>query len=469
MDVAMRLPDLSTNDTVVTVIRWLVEVGQPVKRGQPLVEVQTDKSLVELESVVAGTLRSIARQPGEEASTGEVIATFEAADGSSSAGAQLRAASLDLPEAPAAPASVLPPVPPPSPATTGPARTSFFAANRKARGATTAPASKSDPEVAEAAAYAPAFLLDLYEKMVTVREFEDGVKFLFLEGAMPGTIHQCQGQEATAVGVCSALRGDDFITSTFRGHGHAIAKGVSVESLLFELFGADTGCCRGKGGSMHVGDMDKGMVPGIAIVGGGVPLASGMALAYKMQGKDAVVACFFGDGAVAEGAFHEGVNLAAIWDLPAIFVCENNLYGASTHVERVMRNPRISDRAASYGFRGQTVDGNDVLAVHEATLKAAEECRRGDGPVLLELLTYRRTGHSRRDACHYQPASEREEWARRDPIDRFADALIARGVADRPSLEALRESVIARFQAAVEQAKRQPLPTPEELLTDVFA
>ena len=176
----------------------------------------------------------------------------------------------------------------------------------------------------------PDFLLGLYERMLLIREFEDGIKFLFLEGIMPGTIHQCQGQEATAVGVCAALGSDDFITSTFRGHGHALAKGLCVQELLDELFGATTGCCKGKGGSMHVGNMAKGMVPGIAIVAGGIPVAAGMALAFKMQRSSRVVACFFGDGAVAEGAFHEGVNMAAIWNLPVIFVCENNLYGAST-------------------------------------------------------------------------------------------------------------------------------------------
>src|SRR2546421_1809622 len=177
--------------------------------------------------------------------------------------------------------------------------------------------------------YTREFLLDLFEKLVLIREFEDAVKFLFLEGAMPGTIHQCQGQEATAVGVCSALKADDWITSTFRGHGHALAKGLTLQELLDELFGARTGCCKGKGGSMHVGNMHKGMVPGIAIVAGAIPLAAGMALAFKMQKSAQVVACFFGDGAVAEGAFHEGINMAAPWKLPALFVCENNLYGVS--------------------------------------------------------------------------------------------------------------------------------------------
>ena len=314
-----------------------------------------------------------------------------------------------------------------------------------------------------------AFLLGLYQRIVLIREFEERVKFLFLEGTMPGTIHQCQGQEATAVGVCAALQAGDYITSTFRGHGHALAKGLSVQELLDELFGATTGCCKGKGGSMHMGNMDKGMVPGIAIVAGGIPLAAGMALAFKLQKKPQVVACFFGDGAVAEGAFHEGVNMAAIWNLPVVLVCENNLYGASTHIGKVMKNPKISDRAASYGFRGETVDGNDVLAVLAAAPRAVEECRAGKGPVLLELLTYRRTGHSRRDACHYQPKDEREAWFARDPITRFAEVLLARPDVQQADLDAIKAKIEAEIQAAVVNAQQAPQPTLANLTEDVFA
>ncbi|NCO32563.1 MAG: hypothetical protein AUJ92_18270 [Armatimonadetes bacterium CG2_30_59_28] len=309
------------------------------------------------------------------------------------------------------------------------------------------------------------FRLSLYKRMMLILEFEETVKFLFLEGTMPGTIHQSQGQEATAVGVCAALQPDDWITSTFRGHGHALAKGLTPRELLDELFGAQTGCCKGKGGSMHVGNMSKGMVPGIAIVGGGIPLAAGMALAFQRQKTPQVVACFFGDGAVAEGAFHEGLNMAAIWNLPVIFVCENNLYGASTRVDLVMRNTKISDRAASYGFRGETVDGNDVLAVHEAARRAVEECRSGNGPVLLELLTYRRTGHSRRDPCHYQPKSEREEWFARDPIQRLADTLEL----DDATRKEIRQQCQQTINEAVEQAKHAPQPTAADVSTDVFA
>ena len=317
-------------------------------------------------------------------------------------------------------------------------------------------------------AYGREFLLGLYEKMVLIRQFEEGVKFLFLEGMMPGTIHQCQGQEATAVGVCSALRPDDLITSTFRGHGHALAKGLSVQELLDELFGAATGCCKGKGGSMHVGNLAKGMIPGIAIVGAGIPVAAGMALAFKMQKNARVVACFFGDGAVAEGAFHEGVNMAAIWNLPVVFVCENNLYGASTHISKVMRDTNIARRAACYGIRGQQVDGNDVLAVYEATSTAVEECRAGTGPVLLELLTYRRTGHSRRDACHYQPREEREAWGGRDPIDRLAGVIKDNGFADAATLEEITARTVREFDDAVQIARQAPQPDVRELTTDVL-
>jgi TPP-dependent pyruvate/acetoin dehydrogenase alpha subunit/pyruvate/2-oxoglutarate/acetoin dehydrogenase E1 component len=313
--------------------------------------------------------------------------------------------------------------------------------------------------------YNRTFLLDLYERMTLIREFEDTVKFLFLEGTMPGTIHQCQGQEATAVGVCAALEPSDWITSTFRGHGHALAKGLSPQELLDELFGAQTGCCRGRGGSMHVGNMSKGMVPGIAIVAGGIPLATGMALAFKMRKEPHVVACFFGDGAVAEGAFHEGVNMAAIWGLPVIFVCENNLYGASTRVDLVMKNPRISDRAASYGFRGETVDGNDVLAVYEAARTAVAHCRDGKGPVLLEFLTYRRTGHSRRDPCHYQPKNERDAWAKRDPIERLA-ATLALTPDERETIQARIQKSLGE---AVERAKIARAPNASELTDLVFA
>lgn len=313
------------------------------------------------------------------------------------------------------------------------------------------------------------FLLELYTCMVQIREFEEGVKYLFLQGSMPGTIHQCQGQEATAVGVCAALREDDFITSTFRGHGHALAKGLTMQKILLELYGAASGCCKGKGGSMHIGNFDKGMIPAIAIVGGGIPLAAGMALAFKMQKRDQVVACFFGDGATSEGAFHEGLTLAAIWDLPVIFVCENNLYGASTRVNKITRLDDLADHSKAYGITGHTLFGNDVLAVYEAANEAVEQCRAGKGPVLLELLTYRRTGHSRRDACNYQADEEKQSWFDRDPIQLLGDALTRYCGVKAARLTEISEDTAAQFELAVERARTAPLPSEEDLHTDVFA
>jgi len=220
---------------------------------------------------------------------------------------------------------------------------------------------------------------------------------------------------------------------------------------------------------MHVCNMAKGMVPGIAIVAGGIPVAVGMALAFKMQKSSQVVACFFGDGAIAEGAFHEGVNMAAIWGLPVVFACENNLYGASTHVSKVMRDTNIARRVTSYAIRAEQLDGNDVLAVYQAANAAVADCRAGQGPVFLEMLTYRCTGHSRRDPCHYQPKEERETWAANDPIRRLADMLKDRGLIDDAGLAAVKARVLEDFNKAVERARQAPLPSLGDLTSDVFA
>ncbi|MBM4083191.1 MAG: thiamine pyrophosphate-dependent dehydrogenase E1 component subunit alpha [Planctomycetes bacterium] len=313
------------------------------------------------------------------------------------------------------------------------------------------------------------FLLGLYERMFLIREFEEQVKYLFLAGSMPGTIHQCQGQEATAVGVCSALAPDDYVTSTHRPHGHALAKGLTPLEILIELFGKGAGCCKGKGGSMHVGNLAKGMPPAIAIVGGGLPLATGMALAFKMQKRPAVVACFFGEGATSEGAFHEAVNMGAIWDLPVVYACENNLYGASTHISKVMRAQSVAERCSGYRVPCRTVDGNDVVAVHDAAREAVAECRAGKGPVLLELLTYRMTGHSRRDPCHYQPKAERQAWAQRDPIETMSRRLLQRDDITAGELEQIRNRVSRQITADIETARREPEPTLADLTTDVYA
>lgn len=316
--------------------------------------------------------------------------------------------------------------------------------------------------------YPTDFLTDLYRKMLRIRRFEERVKYLFLEGVMPGTIHQCNGQEATAVGVCAALRSDDVITSTHRPHGHALAKGITVHEAMAELFARTTGCCKGKGGSMHLGDLSKGMVPAIAIVGAGIPIATGMALAFKMRREKRVAACFMGDGAVNEGAFHEGVNMGAIWNLPVVYVVENNLYGASTPIGWVIKTQTISERAAAYGIPGFTVDGNDVLAVYEAAQAAVSRAREGNGPTLLELITYRITGHSRRDPALYQPEEEKKQAQANEPIQRFSTRLIQENVVNADMLAKIDAEVQQEIEAAVNEALAAPEPAPEDTLDDLF-
>jgi pyruvate dehydrogenase E1 component alpha subunit len=311
-------------------------------------------------------------------------------------------------------------------------------------------------------------LIEMYRKMLEIRYFEQTVYYLFLEGIIPGTIHLYTGQEAVAVGVCSSLRKDDFIVSTHRPHGHYIAKGGQIKKLMAELLGKKTGCCKGKGGSMHVCDFDVGMPPAIAIVGANVPIASGMALAFKMKGTDQVVACFFGDGAVNQGMWHEGVNIAAVWDLPVIFICENNFYAASTHISKVMKVKRIADRASAYGIPGVTVDGNDVTAVYKETCKAVDRARKGEGPTLIECLTYRHGGHSRSDPATYRPKEEVEEWLKKDPIPRFKNKLIEIGVLTVEQAEEIERSVRAEIEEAVKYAKESPFPEPETALEDIW-
>ncbi len=320
----------------------------------------------------------------------------------------------------------------------------------------------------KARAYDPGWLIGLYRKMVLLREFEDRVKLLFLEGSMPGTIHQYQGQEACGVGVCAALEPRDVITSTHRPHGHALARGLSPDEVMGELYGKVTGCCKGKGGSMHVGDLSKGMLPAVAIVGGALPIAAGMALAYKMGGEKRVAVAFMGDGATNEGIFHEALNMAAIWDLPVLYVVENNLYAASTSVKMTVKTPHISDRAAAYGMKGVTIDGNDVLKVYETTRELAAEARAGKGPVLLELMTYRITGHSRRDPALSQPEEEKKQALANEPIGRFGRWLIAEKHATQADLDRIRTEVKAEIQASVDRSIAAPEPRPEDALEDMF-
>jgi len=315
----------------------------------------------------------------------------------------------------------------------------------------------------------PALLLRTYRQMLRIRRFEETVNQLFLEGRMPGTLHLYIGQEACAVGVCEALRPEDWITSTHRPHGHAIAKGVSLEAMMAELFGKTTGCAGGYGGSMHTGDPAVGALTAIAIVGGNVPVATGLALGFRLRRTDQVVACFLGDGATNEGAFHEGVNMAAIWDLPVVFVCENNLYGASTPLEQVVKLDRLADRAQGYGIPGVTVDGMDVLAVHEAAVSAVQRARSGGGPTFLVCETYRFIGHSRSDTRGYRTREEEEAWKQRDPIPRLAGQLRETGRATEAELQAISEEVAEELARAVAFAEASPSPAPEDCLRHVVA
>ena len=312
-------------------------------------------------------------------------------------------------------------------------------------------------------------LVEMYRKMFEIRSFEEKVFELYAQNMVPGTIHLYAGEEAVAVGVCSNLRKDDYITSTHRGHGHCIAKGADPKRIMAEILGKKTGYCKGKGGSMHIADFKVGMLGATAVVGAGIPIATGAGLSIKLRGTDQVVACFFGEGASNQGTFHEGINMAAIWKLPVIFVCENNLYAMGTRQSRVMLIENIADRAASYGIPGVTVDGNDVLAVYEAAREAVERARRGEGPTLIECKTYRHKGHSRVDPAKYRPKEEVEEWLRKDPIKRLREKLLQTNVLAEEEIQRVEEEVSAEIEEAVKFAVESPYPAPEEALEDVYA
>jgi len=251
------------------------------------------------------------------------------------------------------------------------------------------------PQPKDISGYDDALLAEMYRRMALIRNFEQKVNELFLKGIMPGTIHLALGQEATTVGACLALQPDDVITLTHRGHGQALAKGVTARALMAELFGKETGCCKGKGGSLHVGDLSEGALPAIAIVGASSPIAAGMAFAFKRHKTGQVALNFFGEGTANKGDWHEALNLAAIWKLPVIFLCENNLYGVSTHVTEVMAVDTVAERASAYGMPGMTIYGNDPIPVYDQVRQAAQRARDGEGPTLIECLTYRRSGHKR--------------------------------------------------------------------------
>ncbi|MGC9082744.1 MAG: pyruvate dehydrogenase (acetyl-transferring) E1 component subunit alpha [Anaerolineae bacterium] len=311
-------------------------------------------------------------------------------------------------------------------------------------------------------------LLWMYTNMLKIRRFEEKVGELFAAGKIPGFVHLYIGEEAVATGVCAHLRKDDYITSTHRGHGHLISKGGDLKLMMAELFGKRTGYCKGKGGSMHIADVDLGILGANGIVGGGPPIATGAALAAKYKGTDQVAVCFLGDGASNQGTFHEGVNMASIWKLPVIFVVENNMYGISLSQTRSMRVQDIADRAAAYDIPGFVVDGNDVIAVYEAAGEAIQRARAGEGPALIECKTYRYRGHFEGDPMIYRSREEEEMWKAKDPIPRFEAKLLEMGVLSEAQAREINEQILAQVEEAVRFAEESPWPSPEEVLEDVY-
>jgi pyruvate dehydrogenase E1 component alpha subunit len=310
--------------------------------------------------------------------------------------------------------------------------------------------------------------LHLFQQMLLIREFELRAINERRAGLIPGFIHSCVGQEATAVGACATLRIDDVITSTHRGHGHLIAKGGEPKYMMAELAARSTGYCGGKGGSLHMTDFNLGILGANGIVAGGIPMATGAALAFQMREEERVALAFFGDGAVNEGAFHEAANLAGLWKLPIIFFCENNLYGEGTPQSKQAPVADLSVRAEGYAFPGVIVDGNDVLAVFEVTRQAVERARRGQGPTFIEGKTYRYRGHYEGDPMVYRSQAEIEDWRKRDPIAIFKNRLLAAELVTEPELTGIEDQIQATLDEAVTFAAASPPPAPESALEGVF-
>ena len=312
-------------------------------------------------------------------------------------------------------------------------------------------------------------LLEWYEQMAIIRQTEKAAYDLFMSGMVKGTTHLAAGHEAVAVGASAALREDDYVFATYRGHHHAIARGATPAECLAELMSRATGLCKAKGGSMHLTKADRGMLGSYAIVGSHLPIAAGAAWSAKLRGTDQVAVAFFGDGATNIGAFHEALNLAAVWKLPVLFVCENNLYMEYTPISAVTSVPNpAADRASAYGLPAVIIDGNDVIKVQETTKVAVDRARAGEGPTIIEALTYRHYGHSRSDPAKYRPADEVERWMQRDPLTVARERLIGMGV-DTADIDAIDARVAEAIKTAVQEAKDAPYPDPATALIDVWA
>lgn len=317
-------------------------------------------------------------------------------------------------------------------------------------------------------AYSPEQLRGALKKMMLIRKFEEGAEDSYTRGLIHGTMHLSIGQEASAVGSCMSLSDEDKITSTHRGHGHCVAKGADLGKMFAEFFGKESGYCRGRGGSMHIADVSKGNLGANGIVGGGLPIAVGAALSAKRLGTGAVTVCFFGDGANNEGAFHEALNMASVWKLPVVFVCENNKYGMSTSIERSTAVKNIADRAVAYSMPGLTVDGNDFSAVTEAVDAAVSRARNGEGPSLIENITYRWRGHSKSDRNRYRTKEEIAAWVKLDPIVRMSELLVQHDVCSAQDIEAMEAEAAGIIEDAIEFANRGETPKVEDATRFVY-
>lgn len=310
--------------------------------------------------------------------------------------------------------------------------------------------------------------LELFRRMFLIRRFEERASQLRAAGLIPGFLHPCIGQEASAVGVCAALEVGDVLTSTHRGHGHMLARGADPARMYAELFARTEGYNHGKGGSLHMIDVDLGFLGANGIVGAGIPLATGAALQLKRKGQGAVAVSFFGDGATNEGGFHESLNMASLWKLPALYVCENNLYGEFTRQDQHQVIKDVADRAASYGIPGVIVDGNDVLAVRDTAREAVARARAGNGPTLIETKTYRYRGHFEGDMARYRPEGELEQWLTHDPLDVLSRRLVDQGVTSEVDLEESRAGVEKQLEESIVWATDRAHPEAEDALDDVY-
>jgi TPP-dependent pyruvate/acetoin dehydrogenase alpha subunit len=307
-----------------------------------------------------------------------------------------------------------------------------------------------------------------YERMVEIREFEEQINGLFASGSIRGTTHLCLGQEALAVGLASILRPTDIVLATYRGHGIALALGLTPESVLGEIMGKTIGCCGGVGGSMHLCDMNLGLLPTSAIVGGGIPIAAGAALAFQAQGKDSVSVAVFGDGASNIGAFHEGLNLAAIWNLPVIFICDNNMYGEYSRIDKTTPLQDLHERAESYKMPHFAIDGMEIHAVQKGIATAVERARTGGGPTLIEAKTYRFGGHSRADQALYRPEGELEMWQKRDPIKVTKDDMVARGILSPEAMEKIKTDMKDTIAKVVATCQASAEPTLKSMFENIW-